>query len=224
MRRFSTVALLSSTLAVAPAFAQEGGFYAGADLGAVISAETDQDYVPGSTVGSTGNISTDHEIGLTGSAFVGYRFGAIRVEAEAGYLSADIDGLTSNFILPGGVTGSQSSIGEVSAQTFMANATVDVGQFSDFTFFVGGGAGVAKLKVSEMTSSTGTIVLDDESDWKSAWQASIGVRKPLATNIDLQVRYRYFDVDDAEMTGFGGRTVTAGLTAHSIVGGVTFNF
>src|SRR5690606_36368375 len=110
----------------------ETGLYVGGHLGAVVPAETDQTYTPGTTAGTTGNISTEHELGFDGSAFAGYDFGTFRVEAEAGYMSTDIDGFTSNFATPGPTAaGSHSAIGDVKARRIIANAMLDVGGFSD---------------------------------------------------------------------------------------------
>ena len=226
MRGLAIAGMFTTALIGCPAFAQETGLYVGGHLGAVVSAETDQDYTPGAGAGTTGNISTDHELGVDGSAFVGYDFGAFRVEAEAGYMSAGIEGFTSNFLTPGPTAaGSHSASGDVKARRVMVNAMFDVGGFNDFAFFIGGGAGVAKFEVSGMASSGSSAALDDEdSDWRFAWQGIAGVRKPLTSNIDAHVRYRYFNVSDAEMTGFGGRAVTTELTTHSVEAGITFNF
>ncbi len=226
MRRLAVLASLSSTLVATPALAQESGVYLAGELGALLSSETDQTYTPGATVGSTGSVSTDHDLGFTGSAALGYRFGAFRVELEAGLQSADVDKVTSNF--GSGVTlaaGSQDADGEISARTLMANATFDVASLSDFTFFVGGGAGVADLKVSGLVTATGSNpVLDDKDDRRFAWQGILGVRKPLTSNIDVHVRYRYFSMDDAEMVGFSGRAVTAEFTSHALLAGGSYRF
>lgn len=225
MRRLAIVAAISS--AACPAFAQEGGFYVGGGLGAVISSETDQTYTPGATIGSTGTVSTDHELGFSGSAFAGYDFGAFRLEVEAGVLSADVEKLSSSFALPSAslVSGSQNGHGEVRAQSVMANATVDVGDFYGFNLFLGGGAGVAKLKIADLQTATAAgPLLDDEDDWRFAWQGLIGVRKPLTDNIDVHVRYRYLSVDDVEMVGQSGRAVSAELSSHALEGGISFNF
>lgn len=226
MRRLALLVTVSSVI-TCPAFAQNTGFYVAGELGAVISAESEQTYTPGTVAGSTGAISTDHDLGFGGGALAGYDFGAFRVEAEAAYLTAGIDKLTSNFATGGGLaTGSQDSDGDIRAQILMANAMADFVGLQDFSFFAGGGIGVAKLKVSEMTAANGAfVVLDDEdSDWRSAWQLFAGVRKPLTSNIDAHLRYRYLNTEDFEMTGMGGRVVNADFTAHTLTAGVSFSF
>ena len=225
MRKIVVGAALSSALLVAPAMAQDSGLFAGGELGAVISSETDQQYTPGGVIGSTGTISTDHDLGYTASAFLGYDFGAIRIELEAGYQSAGVDEVSSSFSTVSGLTtGAQSADGDVSVRSVMANGMWD---FSGdrFTFFLGGGAGGAQLKVSGLETDAGVDLLDDKSgDWLFAWQGIAGVRKSLTTNLDAHLRYRYFNVDDAEMVGFSGRVVDADFSSHSLAVGLTLNF
>ncbi|HEY0115550.1 MAG TPA: OmpA family protein, partial [Allosphingosinicella sp.] len=43
-------------------------------------------------------------------------------------------------------------------------------------------------------------------------------------NVDIHLRYRFFNVDDLGMVGFGGRTAEGNLRSHSLLGGITFNF
>jgi outer membrane protein OmpA-like peptidoglycan-associated protein len=50
------------------------------------------------------------------------------------------------------------------------------------------------------------------------------VRQALSPNVDIHLKYRFFNVDDLEMVGFGGRTAGVDLRSHSLVGGITFNF
>lgn len=226
MRKIVLGAALSSALLVAPAMAQDSSFFVGGELGALISSETDQQYTPGATAGSTGSISSEHDLGYTGSAFFGYDFGALRVELEAGYQSAGIDEVKSSFATPGGlVSGTQPAEGDVSVRAIMANGMWDFSGAEGFTFFVGGGAGGAQLKVSGLTTATDVELLDDKSgSWLFAWQGIAGVRKSLTDNLDAHLRYRYFNVDEAEMIGLGGRVVEADFSSHTLALGLTLNF
>jgi opacity protein-like surface antigen len=108
----------------------------------------------------------------------------------------------------------------------MANALLNIGSFNDFTFFAGAGAGLAQMKASGLkaTAAPGPLLDDKDDDWHSAWQGIIGVRKPLASNIDLHVRYRYFNMEEAEMIGQGGRVVEIDLSGHLLAAGATYNF
>lgn len=226
MRSVSMGVAAAAILFAAPAFAADGGFYAGLDLGAAISAESDQVYTPGGLAGSTGHVTTDHDLGFSVSGVLGYDFGWVRVELEAGYLTAGVDKVTSDFATGSGLAiGSQSAGGDIMARSVMANVMVDIGAAGDFTFFVGGGAGAAKLNFSGIELASGPVLLDDEDrDWRFAWQGMAGVRKPLSDRTDIHVRYRYVDISDAELIGLGGRVVEAGFSAHVLSAGITFNF
>ena len=226
MRKILFGAAFSSALIAAPALAQEGRFYVGGELGALVSSETDQTYTPGAAPGSAGAISTEHDLGFSGAAFAGYDFGPIRVELEASYFSVDVDEVSSSFAAGGGlIVGSQGASGDVSARAVMANGAWDIGGPAGLTFFVGGGVGLAQVKVSGLTTSGGAVLLDDEDDdWLFAWQVSGGVRKALTSNLDAHVRYRYFNVDDADMIGLSGRVVAADFSAHALSVGLSLNF
>lgn len=226
MRKILFGAAFSSALIAAPAMAQESGFYVGGELGALVSSETEQTYTPGATPGTTGAISSDHDLGFSGAAFVGYDFGPVRVELEASYLSAEVDEVNSSFAVGGGLlAGGQGASGDVSARSVMANGAWDIAGPAGLTFFVGGGVGLAQVKVSDLTTSGGAVLLDDEDDdWLFAWQVGGGVRKALTSTLDAHVRYRYFNVDDADMIGLSGRVVAADFSAHALAVGLTFNF
>lgn len=226
MRKIVFGAALSSALIASPAFAQERGFYVGGELGAVISSETEQQYTPGATPGSTGAVSTEQEMGFAGAAFAGYDLGAVRIELEASHQSSGVEEVSSSFATGGGlVAGTQAAEGDVSARAVMVNGAWDIGGYESFSFFVGGGAGAAKLKVSDLSTSAGVTLLDDEpEDWLFAWQAVGGVRRALTDNIDAHIRYRYFNVDDGEMVGLSGRAVNADFSSHSVALGLSLRF
>lgn len=226
MRKILMAAASAAAFVAAPAMAQDRGFYIGGELGAVLGTDTDLQMTPAATAGSTGRITADHALGFAGAGFAGYDFGRIRVEIEAGALSAGVDGLDSSFGVGAGlVAGSQDADGDVGVRYVMANAVLDLGSYHGFAFFVGAGGGRAQVKASEITTSGGAILLDDrDQDWRFAWQGVVGARRPLTDHVDLQVRYRYFSIDDAEMIGLGGRVATGSVTAHTLGVGATWKF
>lgn len=206
-----------------PAMAQDSGFYVGAEAGGAFATEFGSVFTPGQGAGSEGNIETEFELGFAGSAFVGYDFGAVRVEVEAFTLSADVDSLNNDFPIPGTlVAGPQPGEGAVGVQGYFANAILEFGAYNDFAFFIGGGAGQASVDVEFRAQGFGNALDDDNEQF--AWQMFGGVRKPLTSRIDGHIRYRYLSVDDLEMTGFGGRVVEGDLNAHSISAGLTYRF
>lgn len=220
------VAVASAAIAC-PAWAQDRGFYLGGEVGLVASSGLDLTFTPGSTAGTDGRIDLDHKRGFGGGVFAGYDFGRIRLEAEGARLGADVDEVTSDWSHAGGlVVGTQSAEGDVRARSALLNLLVDFGDEDGISFFVGGGVGRTKVEVSGMAlSQGGSVLLDDEdADWRSSWQAVAGIRKTFSEHLELQVRYRYLDVDDVEMTGLAGRVVTGTMTAHAVTAGLAYRF
>ena len=57
-----------------------------------------------------------------------------------------------------------------------------------------------------------------------AWQVVAGVRTAVSRNVDVTLRYRFFNVGDANMIAFGNEDVKGGMGSHSLLAGLTFNF
>src|SRR3546814_15163 len=109
------------------------------------------------------------------------------LEAEVGYRRATID----HFSLDGVRAGTKSNN---SALSFMLNGLLDFGPDDGLQGFVGGGAGVARVR-----QNTENVVYD--TDTVFAWQALAGVRMPITQNIDASLKYRFFNADNVEEIG-----------------------
>jgi OOP family OmpA-OmpF porin len=95
MRNLILWLALCAGLIAAPAFAREGAMYVGGEFGAMIVEDMDVD------IGATNNaITLNHEYGYDGGIFVGYDFGAFRLEAEAAYKKADLESYQTTIRLP----------------------------------------------------------------------------------------------------------------------------
>ena len=66
----------------------------------------------------------------------------------------------------------------------------------------------------------------DDSDSKFAWQVFAGVRQAISDNIDVSLRYRYFNTGNADVVTFGASPddARAKFRSHSLLAGLTFNF
>jgi outer membrane protein OmpA-like peptidoglycan-associated protein/opacity protein-like surface antigen len=225
MRKLAIAAALSTTVLAGPALARDGAWYVGGDFGPMIVEDMDANFTPGSTTGSTGTSAIDFDEGFDGSAFVGYDFGAFRIEAEVGYKGADIEGITNSGIaFPGtGASVSLGGDGDVNVLSGMVNGLLDFGDDDGLSGFVGGGVGLARVDLS-LSAFTNTVAAVDDSDTRFAWQVLAGVRQALNPNVDLHLKYRFFNVDDIELTGFQNRVVGTDMRSHSLLGGITFNF
>lgn len=227
MRSIVLAAVISSAASVCPVAAQERGVYLGGELGLAASTKLDMTFTPGATAGSVGRLDADQDPGFSGSMLVGYDFGRFRIEAEASRLTAGIDGARSDWGLPSGlVVGDQALDGDVGATSALLNVTVDVLRRGDYAFFVGGGAGKTRVKVSGMALEQGGAVLvdDRDADRRSSWQLVGGIRKSFSDHFEGHVRYRYLEVDDVQMIGIGGRVIDVRLSSHSLAAGITYRF
>ncbi len=200
---FISLALASSFLA-APAYAREGALYVEGQFGPMLVEDIDFD------IGSIDNAATlDSKWGFDGGGLVGYDFGPFRVEAEASYRRAKFDTISFD-------GNTEEVTGRSSVLSFMLNGLADFGADDGLQGFVGGGVGVGRVKFR----SPGLI---DDDDRRFAWQALAGVRAPLTDNIDVGLRYRFFNVHDARFIDTTGDAVRGNWRSHSILGTIAFN-
>lgn len=219
--------LLASIAAIVatPASARDGDFYVGLDIGAAISPDSDATFVPAVGAGTSGEVSFGAGLGYEGAAVVGYDLGLIRLEAEASYKSAGVDSITSDFAVGTVIaSGTNPGTGDISALTIMGNALLDFGNEEGLSFFVGGGLGWTQVSYNSIRLASSTAIILDDKESGLAWQALAGLRYRIGENLELTGRYRFFNVPETELVGFGGRAVGAKLQSHSLLAGVTFNF
>ncbi len=222
MRKLAIAMALSSTLLATPAFARDGAMYVGGEFGAMIVEDMNID------VGATDNaIVVNHEYGYDGGVFVGYDFGAFRVEAEAAYKKASLDDYQTTIRLPleGAIfAASREAGGSSSALSFMINGMLDFGDDDGISGFVGGGVGYARVKANNYRNFANATPFLDGSDSGLAWQVFAGVRQAISDNIDVTVKYRFFNASKVDMVAFDGSQTNHRFRSHSLLGGLTFNF
>jgi opacity protein-like surface antigen len=177
----------------------------------------------------------DYKRGLDLDLVAGYDFGFFRLEGELGWKRAKLNdfGVDSAFVTslntalnrPSGtgdpvganaaLTGGSLDVdGSAKVLSGMVNALLDFGNEEGVSFYVGGGAGRARVSFAG----------DRDSAW--AYQGIAGVRFALSENVDLGLKYRYFrtgrvELADDAVTTFAGN-VDRAIVANT-VGGVTTN-
>ena len=215
MRKLALAAALATTALATPAMARDDSWYIGVDAGVLLVEDQNMTFSavpPGGRAGP----SIDYHKGYDVDANIGYDFGGFRLEAEAAYKRAkiDLDKMGPEGVRFGGAT---------SALSFMLNGLLDFGPDDGLQGFVGGGVGVSRAKVAS------DIVND--SDTGFAWQALAGVRYPVTNNVDVSLKYRFFNQDDIELIpayqsvyGQAGSTASTKLRTHSLLLGLTYNF
>ncbi|WP_242119716.1 OmpA family protein [Sphingomonas lacusdianchii] len=224
MRKLAVTLALATTALATPALARDNAWYVGVEGGAMIVEDIDYDL----TTPAGGVTTVDSNYGYDVGGTVGYDFGALRIETEVAYKSATVDELrTTGSIATGPTTavgaGTYSGGGRTSALSFMANALLDFGDDDAISGFVGGGAGVARVKAHDYRVNNSFAALDD-SDTVFAWQALAGIRAPLSENVDVSLKYRFFNADDVRLVNVRGVGYDGRFRSHSLLGGLTFNF
>jgi OmpA-OmpF porin, OOP family len=225
MRKMAIAVALASTAMATPAFARNDAWYIGVEGGAMIVEDIKLDIGILPAAGSV-----DHKIGYDVDGIIGYDFGAFRMEAEVGYKQAQVDAYTSSTttrvgtgFAPATARTFKGAAGQTSALSFMLNGLLDFGDDDGLNGFVGGGAGVARVKHSNYSISSAGNFLDD-SDTGFAYQALAGIRAPLTDNIDVGLKYRFFNVDGVDTVDLLGRANRGRFRSHSILGSFIYNF
>ncbi|WP_234002350.1 outer membrane protein, partial [Erythrobacter sp. AP23] len=224
MRKFVIGMAMASTALASPALAKDDSWYIGAEFGAMLVEDTNLDIN-----GGPDSHAVDYEYGFDGGGYVGYDFGSFRLEAEVSYRSADVDSIAVGGAgLPYGpgavlAPGSYTAGGDVNSLAFMLNGLFDFGPDDGLQGYVGGGVGVARTSY-EVTPFANLASSIDDSDSGLAWQLLAGVRAPLTDNVDVGLRYRFFNAQDNELVDIGGNTLEDTFTSHSLMGTLEYNF
>ena len=228
MRKLAMIMALASTALATPALARDKAWYVGVEGGAMIVEDIDYSIV-GTATTRSGTGTVDHDYGYDVDGVIGYDFGAFRLETEVGYRSATVDAYRTNgAAVPVSGTaqlpaGNYTNFGgRTSALSFMVNGLLDFGPDDGLQGFVGGGAGVARVKAR--IDPTNSYRLLDDSDTVFAWQALAGIRAPLSDNIDVSLKYRFFNADNVRLLDARGSSYDGRFRSHSLLGGVTYNF
>ena len=238
MRKLAIAVALSSTVLATPALARNGAWYVGGDFGAMIVEDMGFDFGTAPrryrAPVATAQIGINHEYGYDGALFVGYDLGAFRLEAEVAYKSARVDDIETTIRLPGFGGGPVGGVvtptiipaggGRSSALSFMINGMLDFGDDDGISGFVGGGVGIARVDLNNIRAFSNQARFVDDCDTRFAWQVVAGVRQAISDNIDVTVRYRFFNADNIRIVDFRGVEAESRFRSHSLLGGITFNF
>ena len=226
--------LLATTLLAAlasPAFAAADGPYVGIEGGATFPQSTDLDIIlnHGTTTTDYNNgYNVKYKTGYDVDAIIGYKFGPVRIEGEAGYKRAKVKslGVSAPLITDVGTaagttaTAANFDVGNhIGIKTLMANALLDGDFGGGFGGYIGGGAGRAWANFSG----------DSDNAW--AYQGIAGVRYAVSPNVDVGLKYRYFRTgklnfsDAFAVNGTNFTTKASGnYDSHSVLASLVYNF
>ena len=224
MRKLLLASAAAFVLAT-PAMARDNSAYVGIEGGVMFPRDNDGDVfadftttqAPATPVGPAGPLDTefndmfgiDYKTGYDIDLIAGYDFGMFRLEGELGYKRASIndfeiddsDIAALNAALnrpsvapdPGApglapLTADDLDLnGRVSVLSGMLNGLLDFGDDDGWGGYVGAGFGRARVK------SFG----DSDSAW--AYQLIAGIRMAISPNIDVGLKYRYFQTGNVDL-------------------------
>jgi len=251
MRKYLLTAAAAAAFVATPAFAD--GPYVGIEGGIMFPEKQD---VFGTVVftnpGTPGPVNyartkvgqLDYSTGIDADIIGGYDLGMFRIEGELGYKRASIkDAVTFD-------NGFVTAINTGAGTTYTTNATLtdfDLENHTDvysaminglidfggngFGAYAGGGVGYAD--VHQFGDSQG----------KFAWQLIAGAYVPVSSNVNIGLKYRYFQTDNLDFSNTyafaAGNGICTGFTcspgtvtfdtnrhfsSHSLLASLVFNF
>ncbi|MFI3270558.1 MAG: outer membrane beta-barrel protein [Pseudomonadota bacterium] len=175
-------------------------------------------------VDGLGSDSTSfNEISFGGALAMGYDFDVlcnmpVRTEIEFAMFS-DIDATGFPYTVP--------TNGEIGINTLMLNAFYDFKNNSDFTPYVGVGAGIAW--VSMKGDIAGAVGFASHTENNFAWNLTAGVAYEITENWSADLGYRYLNAGDAKtesttIAGVTGHLEAKDIASHQIMLGVRYTY
>ncbi len=200
---------------------------------------------------TSGNRSYDYDLdyGWTGTGAIGCDYGSYRFEAEAGYQTNDfksavdfIDGVAQVSVHSDPQGGTSYPVrGDVSVLSLMGNGYYDFDLGSKVELYATAGVGVAQVSYHDVNNTGAWVTVSEVTAWVPnndpgfnghettlAWQVGAGLAAPIADNVKLDLRYRYFATTDFTLTGddiapaiYTGNT---NISSHSVLLGLRVDF
>jgi len=215
--------LLASAAVIAlasPATARDGSGYIGLELGVSgdSDAEFDLEVSDGVDVFDFDDaIEVDFRPGRDFDLIGGFDFGAVRAEAELGYKRISFESVDfDDDVFEDLDEVDFDDEGRATVYSLMGNALFDALNDGSSSVYVGGGVGRARVK----------LIGEKDSAW--AWQLIAGARTAFTSNLDVGVKYRFFNTtklsfSDEDDDGIG-LSVDGKYKSHSVLLSLIYNF
>jgi opacity protein-like surface antigen len=189
--------------------------------------------------GTVGNRSIDYDLGsgvnLLGA--IGCDYGSYRFEGEIGYqqnnLKTGVES-TDGTVDVNGTNGSPASPyamkGDVSVLSLMANGYYEFDLGSKVELYATTGVGVAQISFHDENDVENPDPGYTGHETAIAWQVGAGLAAPIADNVKLDLRYRYFATTDVTMPDSGATApyradaYNTNLSSHSVLLGLRVDF
>jgi opacity protein-like surface antigen len=120
--------------------------------------------------------------------------------------------------------------GDEDALFVLANLWIDLPIDEVVRPYVGGGVGFGRLDIDITGETTGAVTVDliDDKDWGFAYQLGAGLALDFASNVAVDLGYRYKRINNADLEantiGFTGIEIEKDYKSHNLVLGLRFGF
>ena len=228
MRNYLLAAVAAAAL-TSPAMARDKSTYVGISGGVMLVEDTNLDFSDGFDPEIRDAITIDHKTGFDVDLVAGYDFGLVRGEAEVAYKRASLDEVQLDvaFVPSTNPTEPYDVDGKVSVFSLMGNLLFDFGDEDGWSGFIGGGLGYAKIKYkADVAVAPGFDASISDRDGTIAWQVLSGIRKSISPNLDLGLKYRYFNASKLRFgdNDDGGEEFSGKFRSHSLMLSLLYNF
>lgn len=181
------------------------------------------DFVTGKSYYDKVNFDPGLNIGAAG----GYDFGVFRMEGELSYKNAEIKSINDQ------VTGERfhNAAGDVGVLALMFNGFMNLYNESPVTPYLGGGIGFATVHLSD---THGTRIVDGSpqrvllygagDDTVFAYQIGGGVDIAVKRHFSLDIGYRYFSANHADIDSGQAILTNLGFRSHTTMLGFKFKY
>jgi opacity protein-like surface antigen len=163
-------------------------------------------------VDAAGAPASDSKLGSAAIAGAG-------IGLKTSFVRADI---TADYAFPAKYTGTVATPDDTHAKiqsiNILANGYLDLGTWYSLTPYVGAGAGMAMVKVTDVPGAS-----SDNSRWNFAWAGMAGVAWTVAPNLQMDFGYRYLNVGKAESGGATPITFD-NVASHEVRVGLRWSF
>jgi opacity protein-like surface antigen len=138
---------------------------------------------------------------------------------KSSFLRAD---LTADYAFPAKYNGTLAAPNDIRAKiqsiNLLANGYLDLGTWYRLTPYIGAGAGMAMVKVTDVQGAAAA----DNTRWNFAWAGMAGIAWTISPNLQVDFGYRYLDVGKAESGGAAPVTFDK-VAGHEVRIGLRWN-
>jgi OmpA-OmpF porin, OOP family len=149
-----------------------------------------------------GEVETD--LGYALGVAAGYRFDAVRVEAELGYQKNEVDDVNG-----------KNRTGDIKAYSLLVNGYYDLVRGKKIVPFITAGIGAAKVDADVNNFA-------HVDDIGLAYQVGAGFYYTITDNLHIELKYRFMGV--AEIDGFDLDNLNPEFATHNVLLGLRYRF